>query len=90
MIIEQEVIEQIEEEPAGRALSWLVDFMRKHGVSDPMRTLGQMWRAEYLALVDAAGAALPRWRCEELWRAGLPRTDVAVMATQLGSAWVHG
>ena len=90
MAIEQLIIEEIEEEATGRPLAWLVDFMLKRGSRDPMHTLRQMWCADYLSLADVAGTVLPRWRCEEIWRAGVPRADVAVLATTLGSSWVHG
>ena len=90
MIVEHEIIEQIEEEPVGRTFAWCLAFAGEQGCSDPMTTLREMWRDGYVVLADADGAVLPDWRAREVWRAGVPREDLALLATDLGSAWVHG
>ena len=89
MILEHEIIEQIEEEPVGRSLEWCVEFATGLGCPEPWTTLRQMWRAGYIALADAEGQILPEWRIEEVWRAGVARSDVAVLATDLGSTWAY-
>ena len=89
MIVEHEIIEQIEEEPVGRPLKWCADLATQLGSPDAIKTISQMWRAGYVALASADGTPLPAWRIEEVWRAGVARSDVAVLATDLGSRWVY-
>ena len=89
VIVEHEIIEQIEEEPVGRPLKWCADLATSLGCADAMTTISQMWRAGYIALADLDGTVWPDWRSEEVWRAGVARSDVAVLATDLGSKWAY-
>ena len=90
VIVEHEVIEQTEAEPDGRAFDWVCDLIRRLGREEPMIVLQAMVGAGYLTLADAAGRALPAWRCAALFRAGVVEESVRVHATSLGSKWVHG
>ncbi len=90
MIAEHEIIEQIEEEPQGRPLTWLCDLIRRLGGDDPLVVLQGMWRAGYVTLVDEIGQVLPHWRCEEVFRDRRESGSVRVVATSHGSGWVHG
>ncbi len=89
-VIEHEIIEQIEEEPQGRPLSWSCDYIRRLGRDDPLVVLQGMWRAGYVTLVDETGQVLPRWRCAELFREQRELGPVRVAVTSIGSRWVHG
>src|SRR5262245_25411509 len=84
MIIEHEIIEQIEEEPNGRPLDWVCALARQHGKKTPLLMLEQIWRAGYVALRDAEGPAIPRWKCEEIFRLGQESERANVVATSLG------
>lgn len=90
MIVEHEVIEQIEEEEHGRSLSWVCGLVRQLGRSDPMTVLQGMWQQGYLTLADEAGHEMPRWKCAESFRIRDESLAVRVLATDLGSRWVHG
>ena len=90
MIVEHEVIEQIELEENGRPLPWVCDLIRRLGRSDPLVVLLGMWREGYLTLADDVGCEMPQWRCAEAFRARDESLAVRVVATELGSRWVHG
>ena len=89
MIVEHEIIEQIEDEPNGRALVWVCRLARQHGKDSPLRILEQMWRAGYVALHDDRGNPIASWQCEAIWRAGDESERVNVVATGSGRAWLH-
>ncbi len=90
MIVEHEVIEQIEESADGRPLDWVCTLIRLLGKAAPLTVLEQMCRAGYITLADPCGDPLPVWRRERVWRDGDESLDVRVVATPLGSEWVHG
>ena len=89
MIVEHEVIEQVELQEHGRPLVWVCHLVRKMGRDDPITMLQQMWRAGYLAVVDSSGKQLRTWHCERLWRERDETAEAHVVATDLGSRWVH-
>ena len=90
MIREHEVIEQIEEEPNGRPFNWVSELLTHLGAPDPLLVLQQMWRAGYLTLVDGSGQELKPWQCEQIWRGQIEAHTTQLLATPLGSKWVHG
>lgn len=90
MIVEHEVLEQIEEEVIGRALTWVCNLIRGLGRDEPMSILKEMWRAGSIALHDDAGQPMPSWVCEEIWRVRDESRAAHVLATDLRSARVHG
>ena len=90
MIVEHEIIEQIEEEPAGWTLSRVCRLISELGRSDAMRVLEQMRAAGHIALLDETGVRLAAWRSEQVWRDGRGWSGTRVAATELGCAWVHG
>lgn len=83
-----EIIEQIEDEPRGRSLAWLCAFAASYG-SDPLRSIDTIRRTGHLAFVDERGHPLPAWQCEAIVRTR-QHDGVRVVATDEGSAWVHG
>ena len=90
MILEHEIIEQIEEESNGRPIVWVREFLVGLGANDPVLTLRQMWRAGYVQVVDETGQELKPWQCEEIWRGQTDTHHARLIATPLGSKWVHG
>lgn len=89
MILEHEVIEQIEEQSNGRPIEWVHDHLTDLGARDPFLVLRGMWRAGYLKLVAEDGRELKPWECEQVWRGQREAHRARLIATPLGSEWVH-
>ena len=87
MIIEIEVIEQIEDEPVGRSVNWVRDFMKSLGHHDPFVALGGMWRGGYLSFASPDGTPLPKWRCEQVLRDRVLGDGTRLLATDKGVKW---
>lgn len=90
MIVEVEIIEQISDEPLGRPMRWLIDYMKSIDNRDPYHVLAGMWRAEQLELRDRDGVLLPRWKVEQLIRDGAFDGSERVLATQQGLSFAYG
>ena len=90
MIREHEVIEQIEDESNGRPIEWVRELLANLGAGDPFLVLREMWRAGYLKVVDENGRELKPWQCEQIWRGQNEAHGTRLIATPLGSEWVHG
>ena len=90
VIPEHEVIEQIEDEPSGRALQWVLDFLASLERPDPWLTVERMWEAGSISLHESSGGSIPRHRCESVFRARETRDDVRVRVTNTGSYRIHG
>jgi hypothetical protein len=88
--MEIEIIEQIADEPLGRSVSWVCDFMKSRGDGDPLVTLRGMWNGGHLQFTDANGMPLPRWRCEQILRNGVIESEARVLATDKGAKWAQG
>jgi hypothetical protein len=89
MIVEHEVIEQIEEELNGWPIERVCQLLCDLGSSDPFVLLRNMWRAGYLVVVDDSGRELQAWQCEQIWRDRDEAKPARLVATPLGSEWVH-
>jgi len=88
MIAEHELIEQMECDELGWSLERVCDFLLSLEKERPFEVLRAMWRASYIELVDAEGARLPEWRCEEVWRLEDKSAAVRIVGTDAGSDWV--
>lgn len=90
MIVEHDLIEQIADEPHGRSLAWCTELLGQFGAREPWITIRQMYRAGHLRFTHADGTVLQPWQAEQVWRAGEPREDIAVHATDLACRFVDG
>ena len=90
MILEIEILEQIEDEPIGRSVNWLCEFIRSLGDQDPIFVLRGMWRGGYIRFIDVTGVDVPNWKCEELLDRRSADCDARIIATAQGREWVHG
>ena len=88
MIVEQELIEQIELDPAGWELARVVALVHGLGCSDPLELLRGMWRAGSVVFTSADGAECARHEVERYFREG-GTANWFVRATERGSKWVH-
>lgn len=90
VIAEVELIEQIEDEMAGRSVAWVCELLVSLGKGSPFDVLDAMWEARYIDFIDGEGAAVPRWRCEEVLRLQEPSVLCNVVSTEQGSEWARG
>lgn len=90
MVPEHELIEQIEDEQAGRPLSWACTLLRSLGRQEPLQLIDGMIRGGYLRIVRSDGAEMPAWAWSEVLRSGVIADDVRVVATNAGCRWVRG
>ena len=90
VILEHEVIEQIEDQTTGRPIEWVRQHLATLGAGEPFLILREMWRAGYLKVVDDQGQELKPWQCEEIWRGRSNADHARLIATSLGSEWIHG
>lgn len=90
VIVENEVIEQIEDEPHGRSLAWVCSLIRTLGRDDPLIVLSGMWRGGKVLFADDSGNPVPSWRCHDVLRTGDEAAAFRVLATDVGSRSVHG
>ncbi|MEZ5979604.1 MAG: hypothetical protein R3F34_15505 [Planctomycetota bacterium] len=90
MNVEQEVIDQLCDDPSGWTMARIAKFIHDLGRVDVWELLESMWRAGHLEYFEESGTKCSTWEIEAHFRS--PRVSVSwrVRATDSGVKWALG